>query len=171
MQQLSRLIHRTRKQDWGHEYRITSQTLHEWQQQGLITPRQAEWIAQRGQRQFAWQLTKQQERLWEYTNVLDTASPWQVVAKHRAHRGRQRIEATMQQLQAQRHQLSHAYMTWINPAFQKERQRYRETQRSILGRGRQQERSRGQERVHMDLPTLDAAVRKRERQRQQERER
>ena len=172
MRHLRQVLQRQKVADmWGHEHRILPQVLLTWQQHGLISARQAEWLAVRGQRQFTGQLTKQQERLWEYTTVLDTARPWQLVAKHRAARGRQRIEATMQQLQAQRHQLSHAYMTWINPAFQKEKQRYREAQRSILGRGRRQERSRGQERVRMDLPTLDAAVRERERQRQQERER
>ena len=169
MQQLERLVKRMMPKCWGHEYRIPPRVLTTWERQGRISIRQAAWLAQRGQRQFTWHMTKAQEQGWAYTQILDTAQPWQLLAKRNAQRGRLRVEATMQTLQDQRHKLAQVYMSWINPALKREQARYRETHSRVLPRGRHQAHERGGDTRHMDLPVLDAALRDRERRREQER--
>ena len=169
MKQLERLMRRTAPHYWGHEYRIPATTITTWQQQGTITLRQATWLAQRGQRQLTWKLTQEQQKVWSHTTTLDTVRPWQLLAKHRAQQGRQRVEATMHTLQEQRHQLSQVYMTSLNPARKQEVARYRQDHGRVLTRGRRQGQEREGARVPVALPTLDAALRERTRHQEMER--
>lgn len=169
MKHLERLMRRTMPQHWGHEYRIPPRTLQTWQQQGVITLRQATWLAQRGQRQLTWQIVQEQPKVWGYTTQLAETKPWQVVAKRQALRGRQRVEATIQTLQHQRQQLSQVYMTWLAPAHRTERAQYAQRRARGRGVGRTQEPTRPGVGAGVALPTLDAALQARERQQERER--
>ena len=171
MRNLRQHIQRACPDEWGHEHLVPRATIETWTQHGLITVRQATWLVQRGQRQADWKLTQEQQQLWEHTETLGKLKPWQVLAKRHLHTDRERSEATIQTLQAQRRQLAEVYTTTLQPALKREQARYRETHSRVLTRGRSQAHERSGDTRPMDLPVLDAALRAHERQREQERAR
>jgi hypothetical protein len=166
MKQLERVMKQRWADAWGHEYRLTGGTIQQWHQAGHITLRQATWLAQRGQRQAAWQILQHQSRLWDVGDTLTKARPWQFATKHQARKARHQIEATIQGLQQQRHQLGQVYLTWCTPALRAERDRYRQTQahrQRQRGRwsGRQVTRGQGAH-LYMQLAHLDETLERRQ---------
>ena len=87
--------------------------------------------------------------------------------RRQARRERDRSEAAIGTLQAQRQDLAQTYTTVLSPALKKEQARYRDAQRSVLGRGQRQARQQEGERARVELPTLDAEVSNRQRHQQE----
>jgi hypothetical protein len=126
MKELEYFLKRTLPSAWGHEHTIPAAQLQRWRDAGQITWRQATWIAQRGQRQAAWQIEQTRPQVWDATATLEQARPWQLVTRYQAAKAQTRATATIQTLTKQRQQLGTVYTQYLSPALRQERARYRQ---------------------------------------------
>jgi hypothetical protein len=160
MKALDRFLKRTLPQAWGQEYRLSGQTIQQWQQTGHITLCQATWLAQRGQRQLTAQIPLTQPRLWASTARVVQARPWHIATTYQARKTPHQTAATIQAFHRQRQQLGRVYRTWLALALREERQRYKVHQQARAAhRGRQQSRrlAHGQD-LAVQIASLDDAL-------------